>query len=339
MPTHLSRRHFLALPAAAALAQERRSAVSLVKGEDRRKNIFDALVAIDDQIRPVLARRRYVIIKPNFVSSSNQLAATHADAIRGILDYLAPRFKGPVVIAESSAQETLEAFENFHYGRLVPEYRARQLTLVDLNQEGRYQTIPLVDFDLHVRPVRLAARLLDPDAFVISSAILKTHDTVVATLSVKNMVLGAPLHQGPKESTRWSDKRRYHVGLRQTHYNMLVTAQKLQPQWGVAVIDGFDGMEGNGPTGGTAVPSRLALASTDFIAADRVGVEVMGINPAWMGYLVYCGQAGLGQYDLAQIDVRGESPTAVRRSYQLHRNIERQMQWMGPLTGLPPKLG
>lgn len=339
MPTHLSRRHFLALPAAAALAQERRSAVSLVKGEDRRKNIFDALVAIDDQIRPVLARRRYVIIKPNFVSSSNQLAATHADAIRGILDYLAPRFKGPVVIAESSAQETLEAFENFHYGRLVPEYRARQLTLVDLNQEGRYQTIPLVDFDLHVQPVRLAARLLDPDAFVISSAILKTHDTVVATLSVKNMVLGAPLHQGPKESTRWSDKRRYHVGLRQTHYNMLVTAQKLQPQWGVAVIDGFDGMEGNGPTGGTAVPSRLALASTDFIAADRVGVEVMGINPAWMGYLVYCGQAGLGQYDLAQIDVRGESPTAVRRSYQLHRNIERQMQWMGPLTGLPPKLG
>lgn len=339
MPTHLSRRHFLALPAAAALAQERRSAVSLVKGEDRRKNIFDALVAIDDQIRPVLARRRYVIIKPNFVSSSNQLAATHADAIRGILDYLAPRFKGPVVIAESSAQETLEAFENFHYGRLVPEYRAQQLTLVDLNQEGRYQTIPLVDFDLHVQPVRLAARLLDPDAFVISSAILKTHDTVVATLSVKNMVLGAPLHQGPKESTRWSDKRRYHVGLRQTHYNMLVTAQKLQPQWGVAVIDGFDGMEGNGPTGGTAVPSRLALASTDFIAADRVGVEVMGINPAWMGYLVYCGQAGLGQYDLAQIDVRGESPTAVRRSYQLHRNIERQMQWMGPLTGLPPKLG
>ena len=339
MQTHLSRRHFLALPAVAALAQERRSAVSLVKGEDRRKNILDALVAIDDQIRPVLARRRYVIIKPNFVSSSNQLAATHADAIRGILDYLAPRFKGPVVIAESSAQETLEAFENFHYGRLVPEYRAQQLTLVDLNQEGRYQTIPLVDFDLHVQPVRLAARLLDPDAFVISSAILKTHDTVVATLSVKNMVLGAPLHQGPKESTRWSDKRRYHVGLRQTHYNMLVTAQKLQPQWGVAVIDGFDGMEGNGPTGGTAVPSRLALASTDFIAADRVGVEVMGINPAWMGYLLYCGQAGLGQYDLAQIDVRGESPAAVRRSYQLHRNIERQMQWMGPLTGLPPKLG
>ena len=32
-----------------------------------------------------------------------QLACTHADALRGILDYLAPRFKGPVTIAESAA--------------------------------------------------------------------------------------------------------------------------------------------------------------------------------------------------------------------------------------------
>ena len=181
--------------------------------------------------------------------------------------------------------------------------------------------------------------LLDPDAFVISSAILKTHNTVVATLSVKNMVLGAPLHQPPKETTRWSDKRRYHVGLRQTHYNMLLTAQKLQPHWGVAVLDGFEGMEGSGPVGGTPVPSRVALASTDFIAADRVGVEVMGINPAWVGYLVYCSQVGLGQYDLAKIDVRGESPAAVRRSYQMHKDIERSLQWMGPMKELPPRLG
>ena len=54
--------------------------------------------------------------------------------------------------------------------------------------------MPLIDFDMHPAPVRLAARLLDPDAFIICSAMLKTHNTVVATLSVKNMVLGAPLH-------------------------------------------------------------------------------------------------------------------------------------------------
>ena len=61
------------------------------------------------------------------------------------------------------------------------------------------------------------------------------------------------------------------------NYNMAITAARLRPHWGVAVIDGYEGMEGNGPSDGTAVPSRIALASTDFFAADRVGLETMGI--------------------------------------------------------------
>ena len=149
---------------------------------------------------------------------------------------------------------------------------------MDLNREGKFETIPLIDFDLHVTPVRLAARLLDPDAFVICSAIMKTHNAVVATLSVKNLTLGAPLHNPPGEK-RWNDKRKYHVGVRQNHYNMLLTAQKLQPNWGATVIDGYEGMEGDGPNSGNPVPSRIAIASTDYIAADRVGLEAMGIDP------------------------------------------------------------
>jgi uncharacterized protein (DUF362 family) len=186
--------------------------------------------------------------------------------------------------------------------------------------------------------VRLAAMLLDPDAYVISSAMLKTHNTVVATMSVKNMVLGAPLHSVPGQGF-WNDKRKYHVGVRQTHYNMLVTAQKLQPNWGVALIDGFEGMEGDGPGSGTPVASRLAIASTDFVAADRVGIEAMGIDPAWVGYLGYCGQAGLGQFDLAKIQVVGATIASVQKKYQLHPDIERELKWMGPLDGKTTNLG
>ncbi len=360
IPVNFSRRHFirlggtaLLLPAGLSKAQEPAastqlnpvhktsggSKVALVHGGNRRQNAHDALLAIDDLIRPRLERKKYVVIKPNNVSTVNPLAATNADALRGILDYVAPRFKGPVVIAESSAGETMQGFENFGYTRLPSEFRSSRVSLVDLNQEARYETIPLIDFDLHVVPVRLAARLLDPDAFIICSAILKTHNTVVATLSVKNMTLGAPLHQAPGETPKWNDKRKYHTGLRQTHYNMLLTAQKMQPYWGVTLIDGFEGMEGNGPSSGTPVASRLAIASTDFIAADRVGVETMGIDASWLGYLRYCEQVGLGQYDLAQIDVIGEKIAAVRKPYRLHNDIERQLQWMGPMRDLPPKLG
>ena len=348
----VSRRGFLRLTAGVAGAAvagprlvraeaspEAASVVSLVRGDVRRRNVAEALALVEDQILPVLRLKKYVVVKPNLVSTIQPLAASHADALHGILDFLAPRFKGPVVIAESSAGNTFAGYEQFGYLKVPAEHKEREVTLVDLNAEGRYETLQILDDHLHLQPVRLAARLLDPDAYVICAGAMKTHNAVVATLSVKNMTLGAPLHNARKETKRWNDKRHYHGGVRQTHFDMLLTAQKMRPFWGVALIDGFEGMEGNGPSAGTPVPSRIAIASTDYLAADRVGVEAMSINPEWLGYLKYCSQAGLGQYDLSGIDIRGASLADVRKQYQLHPDIERELQWMGPMTEVPPRLG
>jgi uncharacterized protein (DUF362 family) len=309
-----------------------RSTVALTQGPQRRQNVTAALVAIDDQIRPRLKRKKYVLIKPNFVSVERQLAATHVDAVRGILDYLAPRFRGPVVIAEASRESTFQGYETFLYNRLPGEYRAQNVQLVDLNEEAKFRSLQIVDPNLHFTPVRLAARLFDPDAFVISSAMPKAHNYVVATLSVKNMAMGAPLHSSGKETTAWHDKPKYHAGYRQMHLNLLLTAQALQPNWGAAVIDGFEGMENDGPVNGTPVDHKIAIASTDFIAADRVGVEAMGVDAGWVGYLNYCADAGLGCYDLSRIELRGNATlAAVRKTYKLHSQVQQQLQWLGPL--------
>ena len=318
-------------------ALQTRSTVSLVHGEDRRKNVYEALLAIDEQIKPRLKRKKYVIIKPNNVTTTNQLGASHADALRGMLDYLAPRFKGPVMIAESSAGNTMVGFDNFKYPALTKEYK--KVSLLDFNEEARYVLLPLINYDIHVVPVRLAARLVDPDAFVFGAACMKTHNISVVTLAMKNMILGAPLHQPPKETTRWNDKRRYHVGIRQSLYNMFLTAQRLQPNWGATIIDGFEGMEGNGPGAGTPVPSRLAIASTDYVAADRVGAECMGVDASWLGWLKYSGEVGLGQSDLSRIDIRGASIASVQKQYRLHADIELMLKWRGPMQEMPPNLG
>ena len=114
MKPQLSRRNFIyttaALAASGRLLQaqqplvptlppagptNRRSVVSIVNGESRRRNICESLVAFEDQILPMLRRKKHVIIKPNIVSTTNQLASTHVDALHGILDFLAPRFQGP----------------------------------------------------------------------------------------------------------------------------------------------------------------------------------------------------------------------------------------------------
>jgi len=316
---------------------DHRSTVAIAQGEDRRKNVYTALKAIDKDLQPKLKAKKYVVIKPNFVNTTNQLAASHADAMRGILDYLSESFKGPVVIAEASAGDTKVGYENFKFGALTSEYRQQQLKLIDLNDEAKFERVALLDADLHIVPCRIAARLVDPDAFVISSAMLKTHNTVIGSLSIKNMVLGAPLHYATGETPRWNEKRKFHVGLRQTHYNMMVTAQRLN--WGASLIDGFEGMEGNGPNSGTPVPSRIALASVDYVAADRVAAQTMGMDPEWLGYAKYCGQLGLGQFDGAKIDVIGAKVDDVKKAYRMHPDFERELKWQGPMTELPFNLG
>ena len=330
----LSRRAMLSMAAALpqTQAQSPRSVVALTHGGDRRKNVYDALIAIDDQIRPALRRKKYVLLKPNTVAVNNQLGSTHADTLRAILEYLAPRFKGPIVIADSSKDCTWDAYENFLYTRVVSEYRAQKISLIDFNDEDRFVAHEIIDRDLHLTPVRLAWRMFDPDAFIFGAAILKAHDNVVATLSVKNMVMSAPLHNSRKETSKWHDKYKYHSGYRQIQMNLALTARRMRSFWGVAVIDGYEGMEGEGPLKGTPVASRVAIASTDLVAADRIGVEAMGVDAEWVGYLKYCAAAGLGQYDLAKIELRGGVElAAIRKTYKLHPRIAKQLEWMGPL--------
>ncbi|RIK43086.1 MAG: hypothetical protein DCC55_06785 [Chloroflexi bacterium] len=71
-------------------------------GDDRRRNVFRALDLVRADVTPKL--RRQVLIKPNFLSSTNQLASSHVDAVRGMLDFLltAPQPPDEVVIAEGA---------------------------------------------------------------------------------------------------------------------------------------------------------------------------------------------------------------------------------------------
>jgi uncharacterized protein (DUF362 family) len=346
MTSRLSRRQLLAgaaaafLPAAACApsraAAKTKSTVALVSGSSRYRNVLDALRSIDDKIRPALLAKKSVLIKPNVVVATNASACTHADALRAVLEYIAQSgFRGPAVIAESGWCYTIEGFGNYGYAAVVNEYKKSSaftsLKLIDLNEEGLYVLQPAIDSNLQIQSVRAAKRLFDPDAFIVSTALPKTHNYVVATMSVKNMAMGAPLHATRAEGwQKWNDKMRMHDNYRVANLNICNMAQELSRYWGLAVIDGYQGMQGNGPASGTTVASHVAIASTDFLASDRVAAECMGIDSGRMGYLNYASRLGLGQYDLSNINVVGVSPAAVQRKYQLHADTSLEMEWQKP---------
>ncbi len=198
-----------------------------------------------------------------------------------MLDFLGPRFKGPVVIAESSAGNP-RGLRQLPLRRGHQGAQAAGISLVDLNEEAKYVTHQILNGDLHFVPARLAARLLDPDAFIICSAMLKTHNTAVATLSIKNMALGPPLHN-PRAETTWNINGSTTAECaRRARYR--ADGPKAPT---ILARDGDRRLRGDGGQRAERwhpVPSRIAIASTDYVAADRVGIETMGIDASWLGY-------------------------------------------------------
>ena len=79
------------------------SRVAVTAGDDRAANTLAGLKPFREEIASRIGDRR-VVIKPNNVAIDIQLAATHADCIEGILEFLKSIGKvGQAVIAESAA--------------------------------------------------------------------------------------------------------------------------------------------------------------------------------------------------------------------------------------------
>jgi len=303
--------------------------VALTAGKARAELAFEGLQRFRSSIATAIGNQR-VIIKPNNVAIDKQLAASHAENLEGILEFLKSIGKTNVAIAESAANgPTLDGFANYGYDRLAAKYGAR---LIDLDREG-FEIVHCFDeTDFRPHPCRMSKVLLDPNNFIISAAKLKTHDRIVATLSLKNIVVGAPIKD---EGFRWgpgsragarNDKPVTHGnGFRGINYNLYALAPRLHPH--LSVIDGYEGMEGEGPVAGTPVKHGVCVVSQDWLAADRVAIELMGIDFADVGYLNYCGQTGMGETDLNRIEILGPAPRDYVKTYKLAANINDQLIW------------
>jgi uncharacterized protein (DUF362 family) len=291
-----------------------------------------------------------------------------------VLEFLRDRYQGPIVIAEGPALQTAsEGFRNYGYESLAAEYG---IELRDLNRDV---PVPVTVYDWRLRPLRLhlARSVLDSD-FRISVGPPKTHDVVIVTLSLKNMIMGALIsrfthipqqgdgrdhasasasrpdlgqvtkrlwklvpnwirHLPASEWLRFramsllepSDKMKMHQSYPVINLNLAILAPLVAPH--LAVIDGFEAMEGNGPTDGSAVPLSLAWTSTDALAADVVGTTIMGFDPGEVGYLHYCTRMRWGVGDVTRIQIVGNARLAdCIRPFRPHDTYRRQQRWHLP---------
>ena len=317
------------MPPAPTVAAAPPARVALTTGDSRIDNTFRALRNFEKEIVQAIGNK-LVVLKPNNVNIDKPLCASHADQLEGILEFLKSIRKTNVVIAESpGGGSTLEGFANYGYNKFVGKYGVK---LVELDKTG-FETMYCVDqSDMRPHPCRVSRMMADPNNFIISAAKLKTHDLVVGTFSLKNVIVGSAIKEPPPAPGQFgkSDKPIIHGGgARGINYNLAAMAPHLHPH--LAVIDGFEGMEGDGPINGTPVDHRVCVASTDWLAADTVGAELIGVGIGRIGYLTYCAQAGMGQADLSKIEILGPSLKDHIKAYKLPANVDRLLSWQTPL--------
>ena len=300
--------------------------VAITRGDDRADNAFRALQMFKKEIAAAIGNKR-VIVKPNFVYYSTLLSCTHVSWVEGVLEFLKSIGKTNILMAESSATgSTMAGYDLNGYWGLTKKYPVK---LGDLNQEGFanaqiWQTTNPGE-TTPPKTIRISRLYLNPDNFVISCAPMKTHNSAVVTLSLKNVAMSAPVidvGQAWSQTGVRADKAWMHgsSGSAPGNYQVLNdNVYRIAKVYGIhphlAVIDGYQGMQGDGPVSGYAVdpPQKLGIASLDWLAADRVALELMGSNNyrllntmPYPACLNYCWQAGLGEWDISKIRVIGE---------------------------------
>ena len=285
--------------------------VSLVSGPDRTSTVPEALALISDQVQ---IPDRPVLIKPNFVSTLNQLSATPVDAVRSTLTFLKDKGVNEFTIAAGPAIGTADdGFDNYGYRPLAGEFN---ITWLDLNTD---ETVKVASFDDKLNAQYLNMSRTMSESYVVSVTRTKTHNNVVVTLGLKNILVGTLAGR--------SEKQKIHRGSKAINLTLAKMAQHVAPD--LTVLDGTEGMQGNGPVSGDPIDSRITLASAHSIAADVIGLQAMGYRLDQVGYLRYAME--LRRLTLDDIEVVGERVEDVKIDFRPHDNIASQLTW--PVDG------
>jgi len=305
------------------------SKISFIKSGNRKYNIERSLSLIKSEIIGGIRNAKRIIIKPNCIIDNNQLAATHVDAIDALLEFIAPYAKTQITLAEGSGVgDTFRAFKNYRYFKLQEKY---DLTVMDLNTD-HFELVALIDKKGKPWNAQISKTIMESD-YLISVSPPKTHDTTVYTGAIKNVVAGSLIRSISgfslamnklKESMGLprNNKALIHQGYFAQNQNIATLAQKIPLK--LAVLDGYEAMEGDGPTGGEMIAAHWAIASSDPLAADWLATQLMGIKIEDVGYLSILDNIDQDKSDYFVIgdDWKGEIA-----QFKMHSNFECMKNW------------
>ncbi|NYE58439.1 DUF362 domain-containing protein [Carboxydothermus ferrireducens] len=273
--------------------------VSIVKFEDAYHSLRKALELCDGLSG--LKKDDKILIKPNLVSWDFNLpfppfgVVTTSAVMAALVRILKEEGFSRLTIGEGSLMNPRpmgrQIFKVLGYEKLAEKYGVE---LVDFNEEKFTE----IDFG----PIKLsvANRALKADK-IINLPVLKTHNQCKISLGIKNL--------------KGTISRRSKTHCHGKDWDLEHTFPHLATRLPVAltIIDGVFVLEkGPGPTG-KAYRKNLIIASTDILAADIAGAEIIGYRAEEIEHLRYFAGLTGRSLDLQNLEIRGEDLNAHRQ--------------------------
>ena len=263
------------------------SKISFIKSEDRKYNIGRCLSLLKSEIIAGLRDAKRVVVLAYCPNEKINAAAVNFEAIGAVMKFIRPYTSAQITLAAGTETgDTLTAFKNFHYLTLQEEY---DFTISDLNSD---ETCPIGLLDRKGRKIQaqISRTIADSD-YLISIALPKTHSELVYTGVVGDSAIGAVSRSTTNVASAISsrlgiiknDKAIVFQGNFYTHQNIKKLFSSLPVR--LAVLDGYEIMEGEGPLQGDLSVGHFAIASSDVPAVDWLTCQILGINIDDVGYL------------------------------------------------------
>lgn len=250
--------------------------------------------AIDPQntvIRPGMR----VLIKPNLLlrRTPEEATTTHPAFVAALARAVTKR-GGAVTIADSPGGPYTRAALRGIY-RATGMERAAAETGAALNEDTAFVE-RVNENGVRCRSFNIIKPAAEADV-IITAAKLKTHAMMNFSGAVKNLFGAVPGLQKPEFHFRFPDKADFG--------QMLVDlCETLSPQ--LAFIDGVEGMEGNGPSGGKRIAAHLTGASRNPHALDLVMARAVGFTPEEVPTLAAAIERKLCPATPGEVDIVGE---------------------------------
>lgn len=272
--------------------------VSIVRCEDYKfenvkKAVYDVLDGIDTK-RLNITKGSRILIKTNLLMRKNpeDAVTTHPAVVEAIVRYL--QDMGCSVIIGDSPGGPFTEWNLKSVYKAAGMFEVSERTGCQLNFDTSVLEISNPDAKrLKSMQIIKIAREVD---FVVSAAKLKTHGMMTYTGAVKNLFGVIP----------GLVKADYHFRLNNVDNfadHLVDICETVKPVF--SIIDGIDGMEGDGPSAGEKRHAGLIMASDNPYALDTAASRIIGIEPITVPTIKAASLRNLFSGDMKDIEIKG----------------------------------